>query len=47
MVPEASIAEALARSRSAQQICQDLVDLALNAGGKDNVSVCLAHYGRT
>jgi protein phosphatase len=46
MVPEASIAEALARSRSAQQICQDLVDLALNAGGKDNVSVCLAHYGR-
>jgi protein phosphatase len=46
MVPEASIAEALAGSRSAQQICQDLVDLALNAGGKDNVSVCLAHYGR-
>ena len=46
MVSESSIAEALARSRSAQQICQDLVDLALDAGGRDNVSVCLAHYGQ-
>jgi protein phosphatase len=46
MVTESAIAEALARSRSAQQICQDLVDLALDAGGKDNVSVCLAHYGQ-
>ena len=46
MVPESSIAEALARERPAQQICQDLVDLALEAGGRDNVSVCLAHYGQ-
>ena len=46
MVPESSSAEALARPRSAQQICQDLVDLALDAGGRDNVSVCLAHYGQ-
>jgi protein phosphatase len=45
MVPESSIGEALARSASAQQICQHLVDLALEAGGRDNVSVCLAHYG--
>ena len=46
MVPESSIAEALARERPAQEICQDLVDLALEAGGRDNVSVCLAHYGQ-
>jgi PPM family protein phosphatase len=46
MVPESSIAETLSRARPAQQICQDLVDLALEAGGRDNVSVCLAHYGQ-
>jgi protein phosphatase len=46
MVPESSIADVLARERPAQQICQDLVDLALEAGGRDNVSVCLAHYGQ-
>jgi protein phosphatase len=45
MVPESAIGEALARTVSAQQICQHLVDLALEAGGRDNVSVCLAHYG--
>jgi serine/threonine protein phosphatase PrpC len=45
MVPESAIGEALARASSAQQICQHLVDLALEAGGRDNVSVCLAHYG--
>jgi protein phosphatase len=45
MVSESEIGEALARKASAQQICQHLVDLALEAGGRDNVSVCLAHYG--
>jgi serine/threonine protein phosphatase PrpC len=45
MVSESEIGEALARKATAQQICQHLVDLALEAGGRDNVSVCLAHYG--
>ena len=44
MVSESAIAESLSQARPAQQICQDLVDQALAAGGRDNVSVCLARY---
>jgi protein phosphatase len=44
MVPDSAIAEALTKERPAQEICQDLVNLALGAGGRDNVSVCLARY---
>ena len=44
MVPEDRIAAELARGRPAQEACQVLVDLALDAGGKDNVTVVLGRY---
>jgi serine/threonine protein phosphatase PrpC len=44
MVPEESIAGVLAASRPAADSCRKLVDLALEAGGKDNVTVVLARY---
>ncbi len=45
MVGEEAIAEVLAFPEPAQQICQRLVDLALEGGGRDNVTVVLARYG--
>jgi PPM family protein phosphatase len=44
MVPDARIAEVLARTEPSQEACGALVDLALDAGGKDNVTVVLARY---
>ncbi len=44
MVPDATLAEVLRRPGSAQDTCRVLVDLALEAGGKDNVTVVLAGY---
>jgi protein phosphatase len=44
MVPEAAVAEALRRSGSAQDCCRALVELALEAGGQDNVTVVVARY---
>lgn len=44
MVPEESIAGVLAASRPSADSCRQLVDLALDAGGKDNVTVVLARY---
>lgn len=38
-VSDAEIAERLGRDRSAEQIARDLVDLALERGGSDNVTV--------
>ncbi|MCP3980545.1 MAG: serine/threonine-protein phosphatase [bacterium] len=43
MVGDAAIAEVLSRSVSSQDACDLLVELALQAGGKDNVTVVLAH----
>jgi len=43
MVDDTKIAEVLGRGASSQEGCQALVDLALEAGGKDNVTVVLAH----
>ena len=43
-VSEATIAESLSQPASAGEICQTLVNLALEAGGKDNVTAVLAHY---
>jgi protein phosphatase len=34
----------IAARRPAESGCQDLVDLALSRGGKDNVTVVIAHY---
>lgn len=44
MVGDAVIAEILGRSGPADAACQELVDRALEAGGKDNVTVVLARY---
>ncbi len=44
MVTEAAITDALNQPGPAADICQTLVDLALKAGGRDNVTVVLARY---
>jgi protein phosphatase len=44
MVEDLTIAHVLSEAKSAQIACQDLVDLALAAGGTDNVTVVLAHF---
>jgi serine/threonine protein phosphatase PrpC len=44
MVDEEEIAGVLMRDQSAQDTCQTLVDLALEHGGADNVTVLLAKY---
>ncbi len=44
MVTDEKIAEALSLRRGAVEQCQLLVDLALQAGGEDNVTVTLAEY---
>jgi protein phosphatase len=47
MVPDPAIAEVLGGGATAQATCQALVDLALSAGGKDNVTVAVARYRLT
>ena len=44
MVDDEIIANVLRRSDSAQNACQELIDLALGAGGLDNVTVLLARF---
>jgi protein phosphatase len=44
MTTDAAITGALGRSGSPEEGCQALVDLALEGGGKDNVTVVLARY---
>jgi protein phosphatase len=44
MVAEARIAEALGRAATAETACRELVDLALDGGGRDNVTVIVARY---
>jgi protein phosphatase len=44
MVPDEQIREVLARGEECEAACQALVDRALDAGGKDNVTVLLARY---
>jgi protein phosphatase len=43
-VDDARIAEALGKAPDAQAACQALVDMALAAGGRDNVTVVVAFY---
>src|SRR5580765_4255825 len=44
MATEQKISETLNRAAPAQETCRALVDLALEGGGKDNVTVVLARY---
>jgi len=44
MVPDNVIARVLKESRTSAQACRLLVDYALEAGGKDNVTVVLGRY---
>jgi serine/threonine protein phosphatase PrpC len=44
MVPDDEIAALLARHPAPQAACQALVERALEAGGKDNVTVLIARY---
>jgi protein phosphatase len=44
MVDDATIAAALKRNRTAADACQVLVNLALEGGGKDNVTVVVVRY---
>ena len=44
MASDAAIAGALDRAGSAEKACRALVDLALEGGGKDNVTAILARY---
>jgi serine/threonine protein phosphatase PrpC len=44
MVSSQAIASVLSKADSSQDACQSLIDLALEGGGKDNVTVLLARY---
>ena len=44
MVSDADIASILAHPSATQARCQELIDAALNGGGKDNVTVVLGKY---
>ena len=44
MVDEKTITDVLVNGATPQEVCQQLVDLALTAGGKDNVTVVFARY---
>jgi PPM family protein phosphatase len=45
MVDDEEISYVITEAESAQSACHDLVDLALRAGGLDNVTVVLARFG--
>ena len=42
MVDEETIADTLATHTSADDACRDLIDVALDRGGRDNVTAVLA-----
>jgi protein phosphatase len=44
MVEDQAIADVLARPDAAAALCRQLVDLALERGGKDNITVAVARY---
>ena len=47
MASEAEITEVLAAHPESQDACRALVDLALERGGRDNVTVIVARYSVT
>src|SRR5206468_11498906 len=44
MVPDETIAKELAAGGTSAKACRRLMDLALEAGGKDNITIVLAGY---
>jgi protein phosphatase len=46
MVGDSSIARELGRGTSSDDVCRALIELALDAGGRDNVTVVVATYRR-
>src|SRR5262249_38849280 len=44
MVSEENITNVIARDDTPHEVCQRLIDLALKAGGRDNVTVIVARY---
>jgi serine/threonine protein phosphatase PrpC len=44
MISDAAITEILGQSQSVEEACQALIDSALEAGGKDNVTAVLGRY---
>ena len=44
MIDDALIVEVLNRTQDSGTACRELVDLALEAGGRDNITVLLARY---
>jgi protein phosphatase len=46
MVEDDAIAKILASDRSVSEMCNALLDAALESGGKDNVTIALAHFRR-
>jgi serine/threonine protein phosphatase PrpC len=44
MVDDVVIADVLDKIEPPQEACEKLLDLALNAGGKDNITIILANY---
>ena len=44
MVPESKLTEVLRQPGLSTEICRKLIDLALEAGGKDNVTAVVARY---
>ena len=47
MLPDAEIAEVLARADSPTHLARHLVDLANERGGNDNVTVIVMHVQRS
>jgi serine/threonine protein phosphatase PrpC len=45
LVTEQAITEILLREQGVNQICRDLVDAALQASGRDNITVTIGRYG--
>ena len=44
MVDDVVISDVLSKIEPPQEACEKLLDLALNAGGKDNITIIIANY---
>jgi protein phosphatase len=45
MLPDEAISQAIQSGRDPEQVCRQLVTGAKDAGGKDNITVVVAHFG--